>query len=344
MNNDIILQNAKRICAHVNLDPLSEATILVTGASGLKGTYFIACLRWLLEQGNNIKVYPVIFSEPPPHFSELVEHSGFEIIKTNLADFNDYQRFPESDVIIHAAGYAQPILFMNDPISTLQIHTSATVALLKRLRNNGHFLFLSSREIYSGLTNSPFSENDVGNTTPLHPRSSYIEGKRAGEAICFAYRSKGVHATSIRLGDIYGPGTRKHDKRAINSFIEKALALKKIELLDSGSSVRTFCYVSDAVELMWKILLHGKKPLYNLGGYSTLNIAELAKLIAEIIDVPIVIPSDKNGVSGAPEDLRIDLTRVEKEFGKKEYISIDEGLRATIEWQKFLYNSDLKTN
>jgi nucleoside-diphosphate-sugar epimerase len=339
LNKDIILEDGKRICECVNLDCLSDSTVLVTGASGLIGTYFISSLRWLVEQGMNITVYALINSEPPQHLSQLVRNSGFELIEIDLADFTEYSRLPEADVIIHAAGYAQPIRFMNDPISTLQINTSATAALLMRLRNNGNFLFLSSSEVYSGLKNPPFSETVVGTTTPLHPRSSYIEGKRGGESICFAYRSNGVNAISIRLGDIYGPGTRKHDNRAINSFIERALSSQKIELLDSGSSIRTFLYVSDAVELMWKILMYGEKPLYNLGGYSTLNIAELAKLIAQIIDVPIVIPSDKNGVSGAPKDLRLDLTRVETEFVKTKYVSLEEGLRETIEWQKSLYSN-----
>jgi len=338
MYNKIIQKDVQRICDHLDLNLLSDKTILLSGASGLIGTYFLACLSWLQKCGIKIKVYALVFSNLTLYTKENFKNNGLEIIKIDLADFDEYSRLPKADVIIHTAGYAQPIRFMTDPVSTLQINISATAALLKRLRNNGNFLFLSSSEVYSGLDRPPFSENDIGTTTPSHPRSSYIEGKRGGEAICFAYHSVGVNAISIRLGDTYGPGTRKHDKRAINSFIEKAITNKKIELLDSGSSVRTFFYVSDAVELMFKILLNGEKPLYNLGGYSTLTIAELAKKIAEIMDVPIVIPSAKNGVSGAPRDLCLDLTRIETEFGKPEYVSLDEGLRATIEWQKQFYS------
>jgi len=339
MNKDIILKDAKRICECTNLDCLSDTTVLVTGASGLIGTYFIASLRWLIEQGMNIKVYPLIFSEPPQHLSELVRHSGFEIIKANLADFKDFKKLPEADVIIHSAGYAQPIRFMADPVTTLQINTSATIALLKRLRQNGNFLFLSSAEVYCGLRNSHFTETAIGTSTPFHPRASYIEGKRSGEAICNAFRSKGVHATSVRLGDIYGPGTRKNDKRALNSFIEKAIKKKKIELLDSGSSIRTYCYVADAVELLWKILLYGKKPVYNVGSKSIFSILDIANKISNITSTPVIIPKSSREITGSPKKILLNLERMEKEFKKKKFVSLDKGLRNTIKWQRDLLYS-----
>jgi nucleoside-diphosphate-sugar epimerase len=337
MTNWIIYKDAQYICEQIDFKYLTGATIIVSGASGLMGTYFIASLRWLLEQGINIKVYPLIFSEPPPHISDLVKHSGFEMIKTNLADFKCYQKLPEADVIIHSAGYAQPTLFMADPITTLQINTSASIALLNKLRKNGRFLFLSSGEVYSGLKNSPFTETSIGTSNPFHPRASYIEGKRCGEAICNAFRSRDVYAKSTRLGHVYGPGTRKHDQRALNSFIERALCKKKIELLDSGAILRTYCYVSDAVELLWKILLYGKEPIYNVGGRSSVTIAGLAKIIGKIVNVPVIFPKIQEGILGAPHNIRLDMTKVEKEFGKTKYINLENGLRRTVDWQRELY-------
>lgn len=337
MNNPIILQEAQGICEQVNLDSLRDATILVTGASGLIGTYILACLCYIHHRGINAQVYAQILSEPPPHLSEIVRQGGFQVLQVNLADFAEYSRLPEADVVIHAAGYAQPMRFMANPTATLQINTTATLALLQRLRPGGHLLFLSSSEVYAGLKDSLFTETVVGTTTPYHPRASYIEGKRGGEAACFAFRSQGVHATSVRLGDVYGPGTRKHDKRALNSFIEKALCQHKIELLDAGTAVRTYCYVADAVELMWQMLLCGKEAVYNLGGQSTVTIAELAQIIGQMTDVPVVMPSSQAQVAGSPSELRLDLTRVEKEFGKKQYVSLEDGLRTTVEWQRNMY-------
>ena len=337
MTNNIIYHDAQKICDSVNLDPLRESTILVTGSSGLIGTYILACLYHLCEQGVPIEVYGHHLSVLPTHVEDLIIRGGFKSLQANLANFDEYCRLPESDIIIHTAGYAQPSLYLADPVSTIQINTSATSALLKRLKRNGRLLFLSSAEVYCGLGELPFSETNIGTSTPLHPRAAYIEGKRCGETICNAFRSQGMCTTSVRLGDIYGPGTRKHDKRALNSFIEKALNHQKIELLDAGKAIRTYCYISDAVELLWEILLRGKANLYNLGGYSHISIAELANEIGKITETPVIFPESYCEITGAPEELHLDLSRIEKEFGKTKYVSLEDGLRATIEWQRALY-------
>jgi nucleoside-diphosphate-sugar epimerase len=284
-----------------------------------------------------MNVYAHHLSELPPHVDKLVIQGDFKVIRANLADFDEYARLPEADIILHAAGYAQPTRFMADPVATIQVNTSATIALLKRLRSGGNFLFVSSSEIYSGL-NKPFlNETDIGFTAPSHPRAAYIESKRCGEAICNAFRAQGVHAVAARVALAYGPGTRKHDKRALNSFIEKALCLQRIELLDAGAAVRTYCYVADTVELLWQVLLYGKEPVYNVGGRSTLTISDLARMIGKITGVTAVFPTTQAEIAGAPEEVRLDLTRVETEFGKRDYVCMEDGLRATIEWQRGLY-------
>lgn len=341
MLNNTILKDAKRICERVNLDVLRDSTILVTGASGLIGTYILASLCYLREYGVRIKVYAQHLSELPTHVARLVAQGGFRTVRTNFADPDDYANLPEADIIIHAAGYAQPSRFMADPISTIQVNTSATITLLKRLRRDGRFLFVSTSEVYSGLNKQFLSENDIGLTTPYHPRAVYIEGKRCGEAICNAMRAKGVNATIARVALAYGPGTRKNDKRALNSFIEKALCQRKIELLDAGTAKRTYCYVADTVELLWQILLYGREPVYNVGGHSKVTIAELATMIGETIGVPVVIPEIQTEISGAPNEVRLDLTKIETEFGKTEYVNLEEGLSNTIKWQRELYIQEL---
>lgn len=337
MSENIILRDVQRICDKVKLNILHDTVILVTGASGLIGTYILECLCNLRERGIRVHVYAHHLSELPPHVTELVIRGGFQLIQGNLADFNEYARIPEADVIIHAAGYAQPARFMDNPVATIQVNTSATIALLNRLRRNGKFLFISSSEVYSGLKKPRLSETDIGLTTPSHPRAAYIEGKRCGEAICNAFRVQGVNVKVARIALAYGPGTRKYDKRALNSFIEKALCLKRIELLDAGTGVRTYCYVADTVELVWHILLYGKEPVYNVGGRSTVTILDLAKTIGRMTGATVVFPTTQAEILGAPEEVRLDLTRVEIEFGKTQYIGLEEGLMATIDWQRELY-------
>jgi nucleoside-diphosphate-sugar epimerase len=339
MQNDVIARDAAVICERVKLDALRDKTILVTGASGLLGTYFLATLACLKQGGVPLQASAQVRSEPAPHTAEIIRRGGFQCVRANLADPAECALLPPADVIIHSAGYAQPAIFMANPVATFQVNTTATVMLLQRLKPGGVFLYLSSSEIYSGLKKSPLSESDIGTTTPLHPRACYIEGKRGGETICNAYRSQGVRAVSARLALAYGPGTRKGDKRALNSFIEKALCQGRIELMDAGKTVRTYCYVSDAVELMWQAALHGKQPVYNIGGHSTVTIGELARLVGQVTGVPVSFPQQSSEVAGAPEEVRLDLTRPETEFNKTKYLGLEDGLHATVEWQRQLYRA-----
>ena len=340
MLSEIIIHDIENNCGQIDHDFLTNKRVLITGSSGLIGTYILAYMASLIKAGISLEVYAQTFSEPPPHMFEFVKGGKIKVLQIDLSNINEYERLPDADVIIHSAGYAQPMLFMSNPIATMHINTSATMALLQRLRPNGSFIFISSSEVYCGLTESIFHEDCIGTTTPYHPRASYIEGKRSGEAACNAFRSQGVRAISARLGDVYGPGTRKRDKRALNSFIEKALFHQKIDLLDFGTAMRTYCYVADALELLIKILFYGKQAVYNVGGHSYTSIAELAKMIGEITNAPVIFPSNKIQVAGSPEILQLDLRRVETEFGKTEYVELEKGLKRTIAWQRELYSKE----
>jgi len=337
MLSEIIIHDVENTCGQIDRDFLTNKRVLITGASGLIGTYILAYMVFLIKKGVPLEVYAQTFSEPPPHMLELISCGKIKVLQMDLSNINEYKRLPDADVIIHAAGYAQPTLFMRNPVATMQINISATMALLQRVRPHGSFIFVSSREVYSGLTDSFFREERIGTTTPYHPRASYIEGKRSGEASCQAFRSQGVRAISARLGDVYGPGTRKHDKRALNSFIEKALFNQKIDLLDSGTAMRTYGYVADALELLIKILFYGTQAVYNVGGHSYTSIAELAKMIGGITNVPVIFPLNEIQIAGSSEIAQLDLNRVETEFGKTKYVGLEDGLRATIEWQRTLY-------
>jgi len=340
MQNDVIARDAAGICERVKLDSLRDKTILITGASGLLGTYFLASLAHLKQNRVPLQVIAQVRYTPAPHTAEIIRRGGFNLLSANLAEYQDCMTLPEADIIIHAAGYGQPAAFLANPVATIQLNTMATALLLQhKLRPGGSFLFVSTSEIYSGLKKPLVQEEDIGTTTPSHPRASYIEGKRCGEAICNAWRSRGVRATSARLALAYGPGTRKGDKRALNSFIERALCQQRIELLDAGRAVRTYGYVTDAVELLWQATLHGTQPAYNVGGHSTVTIAELARLIGQLTGATVVFPKTEKEMTGAPEEVRLDLTRPETEFKKTNYISLEDGLQATILWQRGLYLS-----
>lgn len=330
----IILDDAKKSITRVPLSELKNKTILITGASGIIGSYFLAGLQNLPD----IKVFAVCQSEPEKYWKEITNTFNCKILRGDLTFDTFTNELPEADIIIHAAGYGQPGKFMTDPLKTIKLNTSLTLKLLEKLKSGGKFLFISSSEVYSGLTKSPFKETGIGATNTDHPRSCYIEAKRCGEAIVFSARSKGVNAKSARLSLAYGPGTKKGDKRVLNSFIGRGFTEKKIDMMDGGTALRTYCYVTDAVEIMWKILLDGKDNIYNVGGKSKTTIADLAKLVGKIIRVPVNIPrSDKKALAGAPDDVSLNLDKIKNEFSKKNFISLKNGVEKTIAWQKELY-------
>lgn len=334
----IIAEDAVRVCERTDLNELNGKTILITGASGLLGGYFLACLKHLRDVHQlSFAVVPVVQTEPAPYLLEFLKYEGVGIYRGDLTDFAFCTTLPKADYIIHAAGYAQPGRFMETPIKTIQLNTSTLLFLFERLATNGKLLFISSAEVYSGLTSVPFRESDIGTTNTTHPRACYIEAKRCGEAICNSYRASGVNAKSARLALAYGPGTKKGDLRVLNSFIQKALTSGNITLLDQGNAWRTYCYVSDAIEIMWKILLFGSESVYNVGGLSTITIADLAHKIGKYLGVPVVLPANSQSMAGAPGEVTLDMTKVRKEFKKTEYVSFDAGLSRTIEWQKELY-------
>ena len=284
--------------------------LLITGAYGLVGSNICKVLE---RDYPEIEVYKIKFDE------------GIAIATEEKFDGMDY--------IIHAAGYGQPQIFGKDKLKTIEINTEYTNHLFKSLKKGGKFLFISSSEIYSGAS-SPHKETDIGTTTPQHPRACYIEGKRCGEAICMAYKEQGYDVKIARLALAYGPGTKKHDTRVLNEFIEQALTKKEISMLDEGSSIRTYCYIDDAVDILLNILFKGKETVYNVGGESTVSILELAQRISGITGATYSI--GKKTLKGAPDDVKVCMNRYIAEF-PRELVSLNDGLKRTIEYQKELY-------
>lgn len=226
------------------------------------------------------------------------------------------------DYIIHAAGYGQPQMFSKDKVMTIEINTTLTSVLLDKLNPDGKFLFISSSEVYE-------------DTMPEHPRACYIEGKRCGEAICHAYEEQGYDVKIARLALAYGPGYKKGDTRVINQFIQQGVN-GDIILRDDGHAKRTYIYVGDAVTMLLNILFKGTQVLYNVGGDSETTIKDLAMAIARKVGRGIVVGKVNKPIIGAPENVKLDITRYENEFGKMNFVSLSEGLDKTIEWAKSL--------
>jgi nucleoside-diphosphate-sugar epimerase len=335
----IIYSDAEKVLSNIDLSPLDGKSILITGASGIIGTHMVATLAaYSKKSQKHLTAYFVVQNTPSEHFRELAAFPGATIISGDITDDAFVKSLPSTDFVIHAAGYGQPGKFMENPIKTLKLNTVPAFILLEKLKPDGKFLFLSTSEVYSGLPTPPYHEDQIGTTNTDHPRACYIEAKRGGEAICNAYRMRGVDAKSARASLIYGPGTKPGDARVLNNFIFKALN-GNINLLDQGLAKRTYCYATDAAEMLWDILLYGKDPIYNVGGTSKITIGDLARKIGSIVGAPVTFPENSaHAMAGAPDDVWLDLSKATKEFKKTNFVSLEEGLVRTIEWQRALYN------
>lgn len=288
--------------------------LLITGAYGLVGSNICKVLE---------RDYPEI---------EITREKS-SVAYEDIDDTFRLQWGGDFDYVIFAAGYGQPQMFSKEKVKTIETNTTDLINTFRRLNRDGKFLYVSSSEVYSGAK-APYKETDIGTTTPQHPRACYIEGKRCGEAICMAYKEQGYDVKIARLALAYGPGTKKGDTRVLNQFIEQALTTGRIEVRDDGSAVRTYCYVDDAVHQMLNILFKSKDVVYNVGGKSTWSIANLAGYIGNILGIKVTFGSASS--IGAPDDVRLNMTRTLSEF-PMELTTLDEGLKRTIEYQKELY-------
>lgn len=342
MKSDLLFDNARRNIQEVDFTKLKNKRVLLTGCSGLIGIHLLAALK-LVQREYNIQIFCLVNSEVPSEFSEIFEDCF--VIKGDLTTGESVnyllnicaEECNGMDYIIHSAGYAQPSKFTGNKLNTILLNTRTTVDLFKLLNRNGSFLFLSSTEVYSGLYEQSITEDMIGTTNPGHPRSCYIDSKKCGESILHSFKDDGYDVKIARVGFSYGPGIRKNDTRVLSNFIQSALDNGKIDMLDSGDSIRTHCYISDTTEMLWNILLHGKEVVYNVSGISTVSIYELASAVGEILNCPVnKSENNSNEMMGNPKVVSLSMKKYFAEFQKVNFVPLKEGLINTIEWQKDL--------
>lgn len=319
--------NAERIIEAVDLSYLHGKRILVTGASGLLGRQIASVLDNAGLEDVHLQYGSQMDDEFDPYRTTLYH--------ANLANEADCATLPQADVVIYASSYAQPLRFMAEPLTAMRSSAYGLMAALECCRVGGRFMYVSSSEVYCNAPGvGPFEEARTGYVSPYHPRACYIMAKLWGEAMVNYYRQRGLSTVVVRPGITYGPGFRSGDKRSWAQFVESAVKTGRIHLMDSGLARRTFCYISDGIELLFRILLNGRQQVYNLSGRSSHTIADMARIIGEVSGVPVEIPESGEGVAGTPEDLQLDSTLLDAEFPKREWVATREGMSRTVEWAR----------
>ena len=302
--------------------------ILITGGSGFLGSHL--CEK-LLNSKNHILCVDNYFTSSKKNISHLLDFPNFEILRHDIT----FPLYAEVDEIYNLACPASPIHYQKDPVQTLKVNIMGAVNMLGLAKRTKAKIFqASTSEVYGDPKVSPQKEDYWGNVNPIGIRSCYDEGKRAAEALFFDYHRQ--HKIPIKVGRIfntYGPRMSVNDGRVVSNFIVQCLKNKPITIYGDGSQTRSFCFVDDLIDGIFK-LMNSKKSIIgpiNLGNPNEITINQIASTIKEIIGSKSKI-SYKKLPSDDPMQRRPDITLAKKTLNWKPVVSLENGLKKTISY------------
>ncbi|MFA6981603.1 MAG: UDP-glucuronic acid decarboxylase family protein [Patescibacteria group bacterium] len=305
-------------------------TIVVTGGAGFLGSHLCDLL---IEKGEKVVCIDNLFTGDKSNIHHLVGHPNFKFVNHDIVEplFLDDIMI---DQIYNLACPASPIHYQIDPVKTVKANTMGVINILGLAkRHKARVLQASTSEIYGDPLVHPQREDYRGNVNTIGPRACYDEGKRVAETLFFDYhRQHNIEIRVIRIFNTYGPRMAKNDGRVVSNFIIQALGNEPITIYGDGSQTRSFCYVSDLIDGMYKMMnKEGFIGPVNVGNPEEYTIKELAEKIirvtgskSEIIYKPL--PEDD------PLKRKPDITLAKKELGWKPTVKAEEGLKATIEY------------
>lgn len=307
--NPIIIEDAQQIIRDnqdYDFENLRDTTILITGANGMVGSYFVYTFLTLNEMYHlNIKILALVHNLN--HLNPIFkEHSEITIINQDVCDSIKWDG--PIDYIIHAAGPASPKIMKEKPVETNFANTLGTANTLKlaKAKQSKGYLFISSREIYGEPNENQelFTEDGpLGQVNPLIPRNGYAEGKKAAENMCASFREEyGLNTKIVRLAHTYGPGMSIYDGRVQADFLKNVIFNEDIIMKSEGTSIRTYTYIADAVSAMFRILFHSNDLVYNVADENCkTSIRGLAELLVDMNKdrgIKLITEIPANGLKG----------------------------------------------
>ncbi len=308
--------------------------VLITGAAGFLGSHL--CDK-LLKEGHQVIGMDNFVTGRPENLTHLADNKDFSFVEHDVSEFIDV---PGStlDAVMHFASPASPnpnspYGYVNLPIQTMKAGGLGTLNSLGVARAyDARFLLASTSEIYGDPEVHPQPESYWGHVNPIGQRSVYDEAKRFAEALTLAYhRFHGIDTRIVRIFNTYGPRMRLDDGRAVPNFLQQALTGQPFTIYGDGSQTRSFCYVDDLIEGIYRLLLSDEHYPVNIGNPSEMSILELAENINRFLDKPveIVFQPDKRG-EGDPQRRRPDITRAQEILDWNPLIDLEEGLSRTL--------------
>ncbi len=296
--------------------------VVITGGAGFVGSHL--CERFLRDN-HEVVCLDNYITGSPRNVEHLLDHPSFTLTECDVSEQLDVDG--SVDAILHFASPASPIDYLNHPIETMKVGAHATLNCLDLARQyNARVLFASTSEIYGDPLQHPQQEGYFGNVNSIGPRSVYDEAKRFGEAAMMAYnRQYGLPTRIVRIFNTYGPRMQADDGRVLPAFFSQALRGEPITVFGDGSQTRSFCYVSDLVEGICRLLASDYTLPVNLGNPAEITIRQL---VDEIID--LTGSSSTVTYRDLPQDdpklRRPDISRAQEVLGWEPKVSRREGL------------------
>jgi dTDP-glucose 4,6-dehydratase len=307
---------------------LNKQAAVVTGGAGFLGSHL--CDRLLLE-GFKVICVDNLLTGNMENISHLIGDENFSFIKHDVTNYIYVSG--KVDYILHFASPASPIDYLKLPIQTLKVGSLGThKALGLAKEKKARFLLASTSEVYGDPEIHPQQEDYWGNVNPIGPRGVYDEAKRFAEAITMAYhRYHGLETRIVRIFNTYGPRMRLDDGRALPTFVGQALRGEDITVYGDGSQTRSFCYVSDLVDGIYKLLLSDEVNPVNIGNPDEITIKEFAEEVIRQTDskskiVYKPLPEDD------PKVRQPNIERAQKILKWNSKIQREEGLKITIDY------------
>lgn len=309
---------------------------LITGGAGFLGSHL--CDR-LIEEGHEVICLDNLITGRMDNVTHLIGHDAFRFIKLDVTEYLHIEG--QLDYVLHFASPASPADYQRLPIQTLKVGSLGTHKALGLAKAKGaRFLLASTSEVYGDPVIHPQREEYWGNVNPVGPRGVYDEAKRFAEAMTMAYhRYHGLNTRIARIFNTYGTRMRVSDGRVVSNFINQALRGEPLTVYGDGSQTRSFCYVSDMVEGLCRLLLSDEVNPVNLGNPREFTVIELAHMVLKVVGGPSTGSTGLTiGIEFRPlplDDPRVrqpDIGLARAKLGWEPKVQIAEGLALTIEY------------
>lgn len=303
--------------------------ILITGGAGFIGSHL--CDR-LLNEGHDVIAMDNLMTGKVDNIAHLSGNDRFHFIKHDVTNYI----FVEGplDAVLHLASLPSPVDYLNYPIQTLKVGALGTHKTLGlAMEKSARYLLASTSEVYGDPLVHPQDEDYWGNVNPIGPRGVYDESKRFAEALVMAYhRYHGVDTRIARIFNTYGPRMRLDDGRVVPNFVRQALRGNPLTVYDEGKHTRSFCYISDQVDGLVRLLFSEENEPVNIGNPDEMTILEFAHQVLAVTgsdsEITFVDPDDAR-TADDPQVRCPDISKAQRVLGWSPDISLEEGLART---------------